>query len=123
MPSIGKLKGLTHHGLPGVEVFPLSGPARAGVAQRVLVRMDAETTIPLHTHGSDARMTIVAGSARVLSVDETDGRLVGPGDVVLFERLAPHGFRAATEGMSFISDNDGIVDNRSDACWDLSLVA
>ncbi|MEK7068899.1 MAG: hypothetical protein AAB947_00790 [Patescibacteria group bacterium] len=82
--------------------------------------MEPGAVIPLHTHNVDARMMIASGSGEVLSDDPaTNGRKVGPGDCVFFERLGKHGFRALRIGMSFFSENGGIVDEEDDNNWDI----
>ena len=121
MPSICPLAWMSHPKLPGVEICNLGEALRAGLPQRVLVRLEPRAEIPLHTHTVDAKMLIVAGDGFVLSRDATNGRAVTQGDGVFFERNAPHGFRAGDAGLTFITDNGGIVDERSDD-WDISLV-
>lgn len=110
----------THPDLPGVSIISLEhAPLQRGMQQRVLVRMEAGTTIPLHRHTVDAIMDVVAGTGNVLSHDEENGREVTVGNRVLFAAAAPHGFVAGPEGMSFVSTNGGIVDEHG--YWDMQL--
>lgn len=119
MPSIHSAIARNYSALPGVIVYAMDGAPKRGAVQRVLVCVAAGMDIPLHTHSVDAEMFIVAGSGVVLSVDENNGRAVCMGDVVLFERDAPHGFRAGSQGLTFVSSNGGIVDADDD--WDISF--
>jgi len=121
MPSITQLDGRKHESLPGIAFIPLSDLLRAGDDQRVLVRMAPHAIIPLHTHSVAARMTIVAGSAHVLSTDATNGAEVETGQIVFFEEDAPHGFLAGRQGMTFLSENGGILDDRGDNQWDITF--
>lgn len=118
MPSVNQLQHVAHPNLPGVQIFPLSGGFEVGKEQSVLVRIEPGGQIPLHSHSVDAEMFIVAGSGWVCSVDATNGRHVSPGFRVFYEKDKPHGFRAGKEGLSFISNNGGIVDEEP-AKWDL----
>jgi quercetin dioxygenase-like cupin family protein len=97
----------------------MTGRPEAGIAQRVLVRLDPHARIPLHTHSVDATMHIVEGYGELLSDDELNGRAVAIGDCVFFERNGAHGFRAGGKGLAFVSENDGIVDAHSSEAWDL----
>ena len=110
MPQVSQLKVLTSPSLPGVRIFAISGAPKAGVAQSVLVEVEPDGSIPLHSHTVDAEMIIVGGSGWVCSTDATNGRHVSPGFRVFYEKERPHGFRAGKEGLSFISNNGGIVD-------------
>lgn len=121
MSMISRGECLRHPGLPGVTIYPVSGPLTAGTPQEVLVEMAPSAVIPLHSHTVDARMIVVSGKARVLSSDTTiDGHLVGPGDVVFFERDVDHGFVAMSAGMAFVSHNGGIV-AIDHANWDIAF--
>lgn len=121
MPSVSSAEPICHRDLPGVEIFPMSGSLRAGEPQRVLVKLAPFHRIPLHTHMVDAAMFIVAGGGEILSQDALSGRQVAAGDRVLFERDAPHGFAAGAEGLAFVSDNGGIVDETAADSWDLAF--
>jgi len=99
----------------------MDGSPRVGESQRVLVKLAPFRTIPLHTHSVDAAMFIVAGGGQILSEDVFRGRAVSAGDRVLFERDAPHGFAAGAEGLTFVSDNGGIVDESASDAWDLTF--
>jgi quercetin dioxygenase-like cupin family protein len=114
---ISSLPVVTPVDLPGVGLRYLeTGPS----AENVLVTIAPNGTIPLHTHKVDARMYIVAGRAKVLSTDEYNGREVGPGECVLFRKYLPHGFEACSEGLTFLSCNDGI--RQADGSLDLQFV-
>ena len=119
MPSIHSAVARQYAALPGVTIFAMDGAPKRGEPQRVLVSIEAGKDIPLHTHAVDAEMFIVSGTGVVLSRDSSNGRVVQMGDVVLFERDAPHGFRAGPEGLTFVSANGGIVDADDD--WDISF--
>ena len=122
MPSICSLEWTSHPKLPGVGICSLGEALRAGLPQRVLVKVDPRAEIPLHTHTVDAKMLIVAGDGFVLSRDVTNGRAIAQGDCVFFERNAPHGFRAGGAGLTFITENGGIVDDHAEN-WDINFVA
>lgn len=103
--------------LPGVGLQYLeNGPS----TEKVLVTLEPNGKIPLHTHKVDARMYIVAGRASVLSTDDYNGRQVGPGECVLFRKDLPHGFEAGPEGLTFLSCNDGI--RQTDGSLDIQFV-
>lgn len=119
MPTVTAILPLSHSGLPGVQVFPMTGRPEAGIAQRVLVRVDPHASIPLHTHGVDATMHIVEGGGELLSDDALNGRAVTVGDCVFFERNGAHGFRAGDQGLIFVSENGGIVDADRSEEWDI----
>jgi quercetin dioxygenase-like cupin family protein len=119
MPAIEHLSSFQHDGLPGVRVFPVTASLAAGHPQEVLVEVDGDGTIPLHTHSVDAKMVIVAGSGCVLSAQsQLNGVPVRRGDVVRFEKDIAHGFEAGPDGLVFLSVNGGIVDSRSEN-WDI----
>jgi quercetin dioxygenase-like cupin family protein len=103
--------------LPRVKIFPVNGELRAGFPQTVLVQIEPEGRIPLHSHTVAAEMVIVAGSGWVCSADDMNNRPVSPGCRVFFEADKPHGFHAGDEGLSFVSVNAGIVDDRPEQ-WD-----
>jgi quercetin dioxygenase-like cupin family protein len=109
-----------HSNLKDVSIRPMWYEAKAGFLQEVLVVAEAGAIIPLHTHKVDARMFIVAGSGYVLSVDENNGTPVSVGMEVFFEKDKAHGFRAGTNGLTFVSRNGGIVDN-NEKSWDISF--
>src|SRR3989344_8368301 len=117
MHQVSKLEVLTSPSLPGVRIFAISGAPKAGVAQSVLVEVEPDGSIPLHSHTVDAEMIIVGGSGWVCSTDATNGRHVSPGFRVFYEKDKPHGFRAGNDGLSFVSINGGIVDEVPDK-WD-----
>lgn len=119
MPSVATAVPVQHERLSGVTIFPIAGGLEAGKPQRVLVRVAPDHEIPLHTHVVDAKMFVVAGTGRLLSPDELDGRPVGVGELILFEKDAPHGFRAGPDGLSFLSENGGIVDGGGN--WDIQF--
>ena len=122
MPSIQRtVREFSHDSMPGITLLPLDGTVRRGVPQRVLVQMAPGAVIPLHVHDCDARMIIVAGQAKVISNDNTNDEPVTVGDVVLFEKGAPHGFVAGANGMSFVTENGGIVDDRGGRFWDVGF--
>jgi quercetin dioxygenase-like cupin family protein len=123
MNKIHTLPMVYHSGLPGVSVLPLSGRARAGQPQEVLVVVEPNARIPLHRHTTHATMVIVAGSAEVLSESrELDGVPVERGSVVEFEADVAHGFQASACGLTFISKNGGIVD-ADEKHWDIAFSA
>jgi len=117
MPSVSTISSVVNPSLPGVRIIPVSGPLKAGAPQTVLVEVEPDGSVPLHSHTVDAEMIIVAGSGWVCSTDLTNGRYVSPGYLVFFEADKPHGFLAGSEGLSFISVNGGIVDEDTDH-WD-----
>lgn len=114
-------KFLHHAALPGVHVLPLGGKPERGSPQKILVIVEPGAEIPLHSHEGDANMHILAGAGNVLSDDETNGAPVQPGDCVFFARLRAHGFKAAAQGLAFLSENEGIVD-ADPRKWDLEMV-
>jgi len=117
---IYKTQPIIHPKLPGTSIYPLGDQKLVqGKRQQVLVVMEPNAEIPLHTHRVDAMMDPVAGFAIVLSDNEDNGVLVQPGQRVEFAAHGPHGFRAGTEGFSFVSTNDGIVDAAGE--WDIQL--
>jgi quercetin dioxygenase-like cupin family protein len=122
MPSVSRMPPVTHPSLPGVRIFSTGEPLLAGSPQTVLVEVEPNGSIPLHTHDVDAVMLIVAGSGWVCSTDGTNGHSVNPGVRVFYEAERPHGFRAGQEGLSFISINGGIVDKHAER-WDMDLKA
>ncbi|MBI1300849.1 MAG: cupin domain-containing protein [Alphaproteobacteria bacterium] len=118
---ITRAREFNNSALPGVKILPLGQDTlKAGEPQTISVTLEPGATIPLHTHSSDARMTILSGNAIVLSDNEDNGREVGPGDCVLFAKDKPHGFEAGTEGLVFVSENGGIVDQEPQN-WDIQF--
>lgn len=117
--TISRLPVHTVTSLPGVRVYPISGPANRGKSQDVLVVVDPGVEIPLHKHEGDAYMTIAGGTATVLSDDDANGRQVGAGFCVFYAAHRFHGFLAGPLGFSFISRNEGIVDDKGD--WDMQF--
>jgi hypothetical protein len=107
--------------LPGVTIRPLGSqqPAR-GTPQSVLVTVEPNCTIPLHSHEVDADMGIVSGTAIILSDDEDNGREVGPADCWRFVAGGKHGFRVGPQGLTFVSTNGGIIDE-SPSKWDITF--
>ncbi len=121
MPSVVTTEFYKHPKLDGVKIFPLDGKAsRRGENQRVLVTLEPNVEIPLHSHSVNAEMFIVSGSGKVLSDDNTNGTTVKTGAMVYFEADNRHGFRAERDGMSFISSNGGIVDFAPQH-WDITF--
>lgn len=107
--------------LSGVDIFCLGRQVRRGEPQEVLVRAQPKATIPRHTHSVDAEMFIVAGDATIISDDpDLNGRHVGVGECVFFEREVAHGFQVGEHGLSFVSRNGGIVDESG--VWDMQMV-
>jgi quercetin dioxygenase-like cupin family protein len=83
--------------------------------------MEPNSIIPDHTHGVDATMYPVSGSARLIADDEEfNGRRVTVGQAVRFPAHRLHGFVAGPEGFSFVSVNGGIVDV-DPGMWDISF--
>lgn len=119
MQTVSRITPLFHSSLPGVRVFPIAGQGvpKRGVPQTVLVQVDPGVAIPKHKHGGDAYMTIVAGTAKVVSEDAANGQEVGPGFCVFYAKQKLHGFVAGLAGFSFITKNEGIVD--ADGNWDM----
>ncbi len=111
----------SHPDLPGVTIRPLGSqqPVR-GIQQSVLVTVERNGTIPLHSHEVDADMGIVSGTAIILSDDEDNGREVGVGHCVRFRAGGKHGFRVGPEGLTFVSTNGGIIDRSPDQ-WDITF--
>lgn len=121
MPQISELSRLQHEDLEGVLVYLLTGPVASGSPQEVLVEVEPRMTIPLHKHSVSATMIIVGGSGVVLSGDHRlDGQKVERGKVVFFEREVLHGFRAGSDGLTFISRNGGIVAESGEE-WDMEF--
>ena len=111
---------LRHPQLPGVVAYPVNGTVRKGEPQDVLVIVEPEGVIPLHSHNVDAHMFVTDGDAELLSDDpDLNGKLVETGTCVFFERLVNHGFRAGKKGLRFLSQNGGIVDPSGE--WDLAV--
>ena len=120
MPSISRAEAISNPDLTGVTIFPMSGPARRGEPQDVLVCVEPGATIPLHTHEVDARMLVVAGSAEILSDNpSSNGTMVGVGTSIFWEAFGPHGFLAGPKGLTFLSHNGGIVDENGN--WDIAF--
>lgn len=116
---ISRLAPITHPSLPGIHLFPMGARPVRGEPQMILVQMDGGSQIPLHTHTVSARMMIVAGSAIVRSSDlNIDGIKVDAGSVVDFHASIAHGFDADDEGMTFISENGGIL---GEGDWDIAF--
>lgn len=114
---ISRLATVTHPSLPGIQLFPMGARPIRGEPQTILVKMDSGSQIPLHTHTVSARMVIVAGSATVRSSDSSiDGTRVDAGSVVDFHANIAHGFDADDEGMTFVSENGGIL---GEGDWDI----
>lgn len=121
MGKTTKVGTLRHPELTGVEVYPLSENPQKGETQEVLVIVEPERVIPLHSHTVDAHMFVVAGDGELLSDDpDLNGRRVETGTCVFFEKLVNHGFKAGTQGLRFLSRNGGIVSQDS---WDIQIVA
>ncbi len=108
--AISIMEQFTHASLPGVIGYAMTPNPERGKPQQILVEVEPHGVIPLHTHGVEARMGIVAGDGYVLSDDPvTNGVFVQKGTCVKFEKDKPHGFQAGIHGLIFVSDNDGIV--------------
>jgi|SRR6185369_7175791 len=105
--------------LPGVSIHYL--PDHAGALEKALVSAGPGIVIPLHVHEVDAHMYIAAGSGRVLSANEDNGREVKLGDCVFFASGLAHGFEAGPGGLTFLSFNGGIL--QPDGGLDLAFVA
>ena len=120
MSKTVEMNVLRQANLPGVEVYPLGDSVQKGEPQEVLVVVEPQGVIPLHSHSVDAHMYVVAGDAELLSDDpELNGQHVKTGTCVFFERLVNHGFRAGKMGLRFLSRNGGIVDSRG--AWDMAV--
>ncbi len=102
--------------LPGVSLRYLEEKM---AEENVFVHVVPNGVIPLHRHKVKANMYIVAGGGRVLSTNENNGRSVGPGDCVLFEKDLPHGFEAGPNGLIFLSCNGRI--RQADGSLDLQF--
>ena len=121
MGNITNSKQVRKREFPDVTIYTLGKPAQAGTPQEVLVEIAPHGAVPLHAHRTDAKMIIVAGSGIVLSADQSmHGTPVGRGDSVFFEAEVPHGFQAFGAGLTFLSQNGGIVDERESE-WDVSF--
>lgn len=111
---------ILHPKMKGVSIVPF-GAVQAGQPQSVLVQMEPNSIIPDHTHGVDAIMYPVSGSASLIADDhEFNGCRVTVGQAVRFPAHRLHGFVAGPEGFSFVSVNDGIVDV-DPGMWDISF--
>ncbi|OGJ59141.1 hypothetical protein A2635_04235 [Candidatus Peribacteria bacterium RIFCSPHIGHO2_01_FULL_51_9] len=120
MSKTTEMGALRHPELTGVEVYPLGENPQKGENQEVLVIVEPEGIIPLHSHEVDARMFVVAGDAQLLSDDpQLNGQQVRTGTCVFFEKLVNHGFKAGKQGLRFLSRNGGIVD--SHGAWDIKM--
>ncbi|MBT6761849.1 hypothetical protein HOA92_02315 [archaeon] len=119
---IRNLETITHQGLAGVVIRPMqSYDPKVEIGQDILVTVEANGIIPLHTHQCEARMYIVAGNAEVLSTDsKLHGKYVDPGVEVYFEANVAHGFAAGKNGLTFVSRNGGIVDKVQEN-WDIKF--
>jgi quercetin dioxygenase-like cupin family protein len=121
MPGIARIEKVSHEGLPGVGAYVLQAHGEPAHLEELLVEVEPNGEVPLHTHSVDATMIILDGTAKVLSEDhELNGKQVSRGDVVFFEKERMHGFKAAASGLLFLSRNGGIVGTPG-APWDISF--
>lgn len=120
--ALEQVRIFTNPDLPGVTIRPLGSRSslNRGIPQIVLVTIEPNGVIPLHSHEVDAHMDIVAGGATILSDDEDNGREVGPSHSWCFHAGGKHGFRAGPEGLTFVSTNGGIVDEDPNR-WDITF--
>ena len=82
--------GWLPYGLPGAHVLPVAcGPA-LGAAQGALVYLEEGVNLPRHRHGGVEQMLVLEGYARELL--DGQGRLVGPGDVLISDARSAHEF-------------------------------
>jgi quercetin dioxygenase-like cupin family protein len=111
----------THPDLPGVTIRSMGSrqPSR-DVPQSVVVTLEPDTVIPLHSHRTDAFMYISAGCGVILSEDDRNGLMVLPGTTVHFRANEKHGFMSTNTGLQFVSANGGIVDESPDN-WDITF--
>lgn len=118
--SITQVLSTTHPQMPGVNVRPIGNSSlQKGTAQQVLVEVEPNATIPMHSHSVDAIMDIVAGSATLLTDDkDLQGKVVSTGNKVFFNKGGLHGFMAGPKGLIFVSTNDGIVGEKD---WDIAF--
>lgn len=121
MPGITRMEKVGHDKLPGVAVYMIEPDTTGPVTQEILVEVEPNGDIPLHTHTVDATMIILDGAATVLSEDGgLRGQSVSRGDVVCFEKNKRHGFKASGTGLLFLSRNGGIVGEPGRA-WDIDF--
>jgi quercetin dioxygenase-like cupin family protein len=121
MPGIARIERVSHEGLPGVGAYVLQAHGDSAHMEELLVEVEPNGEVPLHTHSVDATMIILNGAAKVLSEDhELAGRQVSRGDVVFFEKNRMHGFKASDSGLLFLSRNGGIV-GKAGRPWDISF--
>jgi len=121
MPGITRIDRVGHEKLPGVAVYLLEPQHTSTIAQEVLVELEPNGDIPLHSHTVDATMIILNGGATVLSEDgDLNGRRISRGDVVFFEKNRRHGFKALESGLLFLSRNGGIV-GEPGRPWDIDF--
>ncbi len=108
--------------LPGMRIYKLEdGFLRKGKSQNILINILPFGIIPLHKHESNAVMFIVAGYAELLSKDNMNGTQVAVGDRIHWDANSAHGFKAGEAGLSFISTNEGIVDESFQE-WDMEFI-
>jgi len=121
MAGIARIEKVSHEGLPGVGAYVLRAQGEPAHLEELLVEVEPYGEVPLHTHGVDATMIILDGTAKVLSEDhELNGKQVSRGDVVFFEKERKHGFKAAGSGLLFLSRNGGIVGGAGRG-WDIAF--
>jgi quercetin dioxygenase-like cupin family protein len=120
MNQIVKSSSVNHPRLPGVSIYNLEGGSLVqGKRQNVVVNVLPNNVIPLHKHESSAIMFVVSGSAKLLSEDKMNGTYVTVGDRIHWDAFSSHGFEAGSDGLLFISTNDGIVDQKDFKHWDI----
>ena len=127
MNVISDMQRFSHPTIPDITVYAWED-IRSGKPQDILVDVAPDGVVPLHAHTVDAKMIIVSGEASVLfDQDQLHDRgqvlnreTVHQGDIVHFHAGMRHGFRASSQGLTFLSINGGIVDQDPDA-WDLSV--
>jgi quercetin dioxygenase-like cupin family protein len=121
MPSIERIERIAHERLPGVAAYLLQARGDSAPLEELLVEVEPNGEVPLHSHSVDATMIILDGAAEVLSEDhDLNGKQVSRGDVVLFEKDRRHGFKVSDSGLLFLSRNGGIV-GKAGRPWDISF--
>ena len=87
------LAGWKRTPLPGVRVIAVSGGPRTSGAETFLVRFAPGTRFPRHRHPGHESLLVLEGSYA-----DTNGRVVGPGDLHEMEPGSEHGFLVDKDG-------------------------
>jgi quercetin dioxygenase-like cupin family protein len=91
---------MTFQAVVGAENAEVETIHKSSEAEIQVVRLGPDGRIPSHTHQFNKAYRITAGSGELLG---DPGRSVTPGDVGLLAAGEPHGWEAATDGLTFYS--------------------